>query len=62
MPSLTKDQLFEGVKITSEGKKYGKFILYKAKYVNKYGQVDVKEIHPYNSSDYEHILGVLSQY
>ncbi len=50
------------MKITSEGKKSGKFVLYKAEYVNSYGNVDVKEIHAYSSSDYEHILGVLTKY
>ena len=45
-----------GVKITSDGEKHGKFVLYKAKFVNSYGNVEVKEIHPYSSSDYEHIL------
>ncbi len=61
-PSLKKDEIFEGVKITSDGEKHGKFILYKGKYVNKYGTVDIQEINPYSSSDYENILGILNQY
>ena len=35
VPSLKKDDTFKGVKIMSEGKKHGKFILYKAEYVDQ---------------------------
>ena len=61
-PSLKKDELFEGVNITSERMRSGKFILYEAEDTRSNQKVDVKEIHAYSSLDYEQILEILQQY
>ena len=61
-PSLKKDELFEGVNITSERMRSGKFILYEAKNMSSNLKIGVKEIHAYSSLDYEQILKLLQQY